>query len=68
MVVTNINQERYDVLILQMRAKPLPPGDKVVAGCVVPSRMLHIVKISSTRRMKNCTLWPRLCMEDLRLV
>ena len=68
MVVTNINQERYDALILQMPAKPLPSCDKVVVGCVVPLRTLHIVKISSTRRMKNCTLQPKLCMEDLRLI
>ena len=67
-VVTNINQERYDALILQMPAKPLPSCDKVVVGCVVPLRTLHIVKISSTRRMKNCTLQPKLCMEDLRLI
>ena len=44
MVVTIINQERYDVLILQMSAKPLPSCDKVVVGCVVPLRTLHIVK------------------------
>ena len=68
MVVININQERYDALILQMPTKPLPSSDKVVVGCVVPLRTLHIVKISSTRRMKNCTLRPRLCMEDLRLI
>ena len=67
-VVTSINLERYDALILQMPAKPLPSCDKVVVGCVVPLRTLHIVKISSTRRMKNCTLRPRLCMEDLRLI
>ena len=38
MVVTNINQERYDALILQMPAKPLPSCDKVIVGCVVPLR------------------------------
>ena len=41
---------------------------KVVVGCVVQLRTLHIVKISSTWRKKNCTLRPRLCMEDLRLI
>ena len=31
-----------------MPAKPSPTCDKVVVGCVVPLRTLHIVKISST--------------------
>ena len=48
MVVTNVNQERYDALILQMPAKPLPTCDIVVVGCVVPLRTVHIVKISAT--------------------
>ena len=47
-VVTNIYQERYHALILQIPAKPLPTCDKVVVGYVVPLRTLHIVKISST--------------------
>ena len=67
-VVTNVNQERYDALILQMPAKPLPRCDKVVVGCVVPLRMLHIVNLLNNGRMKNCMLRPRLCMEDLRLI
>ena len=68
-VVTNINQERYDALILQVPAKPLPTCDKVVVGCVVPLKDVTYCKnLLNNERMKNCTLRPRLCMEDLRLI
>ena len=68
-VVTNINQEQCDALILQMPAKPLPTCDKVVVGCVVPLKDVTYCKNRlNNGRMKNCTLRPRLCMEDLRLI
>ena len=37
---------------------------QLAAGCVVQLRTLHIVKISSRRRIKNYSPRPRLCMED----
>ena len=41
---------------------------QVAEGCMVQWRTLHIVKISSRRRMENYTPQPRLCMEDVWLI
>lgn len=41
---------------------------EVAEGCMVQWRTLHIEKISSRRRMENCTPRPRPCMEDVWLI
>ena len=45
-----------------MPAKPPPTCDKVVVGCVVPLRTLHIVKISSTTGERRIARYGRGCV------
>ena len=63
-----INQERYDALILQMPVKPHPSSDKGKSKLLY--RLCGSVKDVTCCKnlLNNCTLRPRLRMEDLLLI
>ena len=66
MVVTKINQEQYDALILQMPMKPHPSSDIGNQSCCrLCGSVKDVAYCKNPLKKANEEL---LCMEDLRLI